>query len=840
MLAIVYLLLMVAVGDTIVRRFYPILSIPHRYASAFLVGLLVSSWYTYLLGWLFSGLSSPLLWADLGFFISAIALIYYLRKDGGGVGENTSLDTSTTEFARTDWIVGGIFLAFALWMMFRTFTMADGSISIGHHQFPDFGATLSLMQSFALGNNFPTEFTHFTGDRIRYHFLFYFQAGNFQYLGLNPTVANNLLSAFSLASLLVCVMTLGSLIFRSRTAGRIGAALFFFHGSLAFIPFLLANPSVKGVIDKLSTMTLYLNSGLPYRGEDWGVWSQNVFLNQRHFSSAIAIFLLVIIFLFVRHQEKEMPEAVEDQTGETETDAVADKPSEPVEEPNDNTDEHPGGEPDVQGDSDHQKPSLLSFPVRTSQYAGWIFSGVILGLLPMWNGAVFLTAAVVLAMFLVLFPYRRNLIVVAVTSAIVGLPQYWYLVAGSRPPGYSMFRWGFVIDNAGVFDVLYYILFTFGFKWVLIAVALYFASGMQRRFFAAISILFPLTFCFRFSEEVLTNHKFLNVWLVIANVFVGFALVKLWNLKIGPSKLPTRILTAILAILITIGGAIDLVPVWNSYFINMKYRDDKLIEWVKTNTEPNAIFLTHRYINHQILLAGRRIFFGDPYYAWSMRYDVPAREQLVRKMYEADDPTALYTLLKANNITYIAVDDMVRNAPNLYQRPNEAMFAKYFPVVFNDEGREYANIKIYKVPDVPPNPTGPEPPKPELPAVNLFESGPGNSPGKFLTPRGIATDEAGNILVADTGNARVQRFDAGGKFLSEFGIRGDATGQLQEPNGVAVDSAGNIYVTDAKRHMLLRFRPDGQFDKEWDGPPGKFYGPRDLAIGPNKIVYVID
>jgi hypothetical protein len=135
-----------------------------------------------------------------------------------------------------------------------------------------------------------------------------------------------------------------------------------------------------------------------------------------------------------------------------------------------------------------------------------------------------------------------------------------------------MFRWGFVIDNAGIFDVLWYTFFTFGFKWVLLAIALYFASGLQRRFLAAVCILLPLTYCFRFSEEVLANHKFINVWLTIVNVYVGYALVKLWNMQIGPSKLPARVLAVILTLLITIGGAIDLIPIYNSYWIKPQIR----------------------------------------------------------------------------------------------------------------------------------------------------------------------------------------------------------------------------------------------------------------------------
>lgn len=883
MLAIVYLLLMVALGDAIGRRFLPFLSIPHRLASAFLCGLLFSSWFTYLVGYIFAESASPMFWANAVFFVVAISVIYFLNRNTQEAGPTTSIDTSETEFVRWDWVVLGLFFVFGLWMMFRTFTIEDGNIAFGHHQYPDFGSTVSIMQSFAYGNNFPTEYPHFSGDRIRYHFLFYFQAGNLEYLGLNPAAASNVLSVFSLTSLLILVMTMGSLLFRSRVAGRIGAALFFFHGSLAFIPFFIANPSTSAVMEKLSKMTMYLNSGFPYRGEDWGVWSQNVFLNQRHFTSSIAIFLLVLIFLYIRNREKSetvaepvieptppqeatesTPEPVAELTTKksrklkkvvevvaepsTEGEEIVDAGStEPTLENEDAAEDTSGNEPEVKEETD-TKPAD-SAPSPFAHYLPYIFAGILLGLLPMWNGPVYLTAAVILAAFLLLFPLRRELIVTGITAAILGLPQVLYLTSGLRPAGYSMFRWGFVIDNAGFFDVLYYTFFTFGFKWVLIALALYFASGLQRRFLAAAFMVFPLTYCFRFSEEVLANHKFLNIWLIIANVFVAFALVKLWNMKSGSSTIPTRVAAIVLGILITIGGAIDLVPVWNSYFIKMKYVDDPLVEWTRANTPPRSVFLSQKYINHQLLLAGRRLFYGDPYYAWSAGYDTRAREALAKRMFETRDPNELLALVKENKIDYIAIDDMIRNSQNFLSRHNEDIVAKYFPLVFTDEKRDYANIKIYKVPDdLRAVDTSASPPTelPAQPAVapaegTVFEATEGNRPGQLARPRGIAVDASGNIFVADTNNARVQKFDPSGKYLSSFGERGNAAGQFEEPNGVAVDAAGSIYVTDAKNHKLLRLKADGQFDKEWSGPgAGNFYGPRDLVIGPNKLIYVID
>lgn len=105
-------------------------------------------------------------------------------------------------------------------------------------------------------------------------------------------------------------------------------------------------------------------------------------------------------------------------------------------------------------------------------------------------------------------------------------------------------------------------------------------------------------------------------------------------------------------------------------------------------------------------------------------------------------------------------------------------------------------------------------------------------------PRGIAADRDGNYYIADTKNARIRKYSPDGKVLLTFGTYGEGSGNLREPHGVAVDQAGNVYVTDSASHKLLRFGKTGTFEKEWTGPG--FYGPRDVEIGPNGDVYVVD
>src|SRR6266567_1975533 len=80
MLALIYLALAIYLGDLICRRFYRFLSIPHRWAAAILVGILLSTWFTYLAGLAFAHTADALLWADLLFFVVASGAIFWLSR----------------------------------------------------------------------------------------------------------------------------------------------------------------------------------------------------------------------------------------------------------------------------------------------------------------------------------------------------------------------------------------------------------------------------------------------------------------------------------------------------------------------------------------------------------------------------------------------------------------------------------------------------------------------------------------------------------------------------------------------------------------------------------------
>ena len=552
MLALIYFALAACVGDFLCRRFYQFESAAHRCAAAILVGLVVSSWFTYLAGLAFFWTPQPLLWANLLFFAGAVALLSW-PKWKGRILKSTSGEaypkrsnlylTRPQGSSIAEWLLIAGYVVLVSWMMFASFNAKEGKLLIANAEYSDFGPNTALIQSFAVGHNFPTEYPHFSGDRIRYHFLFYFQAGNLEFLGLNPAWSLNLLSISTIVAMLVIVMTLGEVLFNSRAVGRVGSLLFFFFGSLSYVPFLQKQASVRAAIEAITHQRDYLKTIFPYRGEDWGTWSQVTYLNQRHFAIAIGILLLVLVFLVIRyravaakakvhrfrthlvnlirlfagrgrpgsidaHQKVETarPQNVSiSETGfsdaitaernavpEIVTNTVSDDASlrEAVPESHNETASASEGE-----DASHSEAAteVVTEAEEETIPAREFFARVCLasssqescsGLLPMWNSAVFIAAAAILGLLFILCPLRLQMLALAVTAGLIALPQMLFLSTGSgRAQMPKLLRWGYTIDHPTVANVTKYLGFTFGFKWLLIALALIFAAVCKGDFF---------------------------------------------------------------------------------------------------------------------------------------------------------------------------------------------------------------------------------------------------------------------------------------------------------------------------------------------------------------------
>jgi hypothetical protein len=96
---------------------------------------------------------------------------------------------------------------------------------------------------------------------------------------------------------------------------------------------------------------------------------------------------------------------------------------------------------------------------------------------------------------------------------------------------------------------------------------------------------------------------------------------------------------------------------------------------------------------------------------------------------------------------------------------------------------------------------------------------PGKGPGQFkLTSNDPSPDSVGAIAfapdgsfyVTDTGNYRVEKFDAHRHFVTTWGSFGTGDGQFGSPKGVATDGK-TVYVSDDPRADVQAFDMTGQF-----------------------------
>lgn len=116
----------------------------------------------------------------------------------------------------------------------------------------------------------------------------------------------------------------------------------------------------------------------------------------------------------------------------------------------------------------------------------------------------------------------------------------------------------------------------------------------------------------------------------------------------------------------------------------------------------------------------------------------------------------------------------------------------------------------------------------------------GTKPGEFIEPVGIAVDADGRVVVADTGNRRLQIFTADGEFVEAVSVSGWE--EFYSEPYVAVAGDGSYIVSDSYNHRVARYA-GGRLDMSWGksgDKSGQFNRPIGVAADNQGAVYVGD
>ncbi len=617
-----------------------------RLAAAFGVGTLVVTWALYFLAWMLhmlAGQKKPLILANIVVILLAAGLtgffIWRGRKKGG---EKEILIADKKTFVR-ECILYGILAAFVTFTMFYVFHVEGTRLLSGNTVFSDYAPHTAMIRSFSLSANFPTQYPHFGGEDVKYHFMFQCLVGNLEFLGLRIDIAYNIVSIFAMLGFLILLTQIAR-----RLTGRFAAAvcasvLFFFRSGLALFLFLREHIAADDLFTTLKENVAFIGYT---PNENWGLWNYNVYLNQRHLAFGLLIAALALYF-FLDYIEA-------------------------------NAASRARGLAWWKGSFVGKEAWLPEKPVLAA------LAGVVLGLSSFWNGATVIGGLLILAGFAIFSKHKLDYAIAAFATVVLSFLQTKIFIWGNAVSAH--FQWGFIAEDKSMLGVLWFLLEVTG---VTVFGAIVLAFFLDRKCRVALaSFLLPVVFAFTMSltPDVTVNQKYIMIACAFLTIFWGAALVKLF------SRGWTKVVAVILAIALTATGVYEFTLIIRNNGEHHRIGADlssKTLAWLAENTTEKDLLLTPRYSLSDVTLSGCMMYLGWPYYAWSAGYDTDYRGRLAVEMYTTGDTEELKELVRQEGIDYIIFEDGM-DFDGIMAR--EDIIAICYQCVFtSDDGR----IRIY-------------------------------------------------------------------------------------------------------------------------------------------------
>ncbi|HEY9062118.1 MAG TPA: hypothetical protein VIO64_16700 [Pseudobacteroides sp.] len=729
--------------------------------SSYLVGTMLITWLAYIGAAVSNRFTDkPLLMGNIisfSIFVIFSAVIVFKRKDEfrSFIKDRLSLGLSGigSFISRNRWELGFILISSIIvtFFMFLTLNVSGKDLTVGGTVHSDFGPHMSMIRSFSDGSNFPTQYPHFPDGKIRYHFMFQFLAGNLEYMGMRIDFAFNTPSILSLVAFLMLLYSFVVMLMGARGTGFLAAFLFGFRSS--FADFTYITDKMRENIPFVDILKSLWDNASGHIGrsssqEAWGLYAQNVYVNQRHLAFSLGIMVLILIAVYPMFRsmigalKKVKSNTREEIKRLSETGSQSSEAEEDIS--NDGTESTASNNEELSYSSLYKKNWLKEFLLSKEAWIPrdikrTVSLGLILGLMTFWNGAVTIATLPILCIMAIMSKRRLEYLGIALITVLLSfLQQNLFMGAGQaavKPELYIGFLTTFPPDMMYEFTqyrdahqygaligviiqmmpyvikyfiellgIMPYIMLIAVFsipkgiiRWISLVVVTSLIGGsillfpdVHIIFKAAVIILmlvttiiansvmdYPVTpkggkwlalaflmpwviaATLKLSPDVPVNHKYIMITSILFDIIMANFIYRMYIKK----GVVVKAVAGLLVFVLTFTGFIDLKTLFNmNYYQNVKYSvNDPITTWVKENTEPRDVFLTTANVLDSVLLAGRPIYYGHPYYAWSAGYDTNSRESIVKRIYTCKDEAELKKLLEEGNISYILVDDGMRN-----------------------------------------------------------------------------------------------------------------------------------------------------------------------------------
>ncbi len=570
----------------------------------------------------------------------------------------------TRQLTRPDPSAIGYFLFYAataliLWKVFSRAVIEDSTgLSTGLlNNFGDLPFHLSVITSFAFGNNFPPEDPTYAGVRFTYPFISDFVSAVFVRCGADLR-ESMFIENYILGLAFVGLIHRWALVMlRDKLAAIITPLIVLLNGGMGWtLLFSKAGTNEGGLFGVLMDLPPSFTV-IPETTWRWGNAISALLIPQRGFLMGLPLATIAFTQWWIAN-DKTKP--VEDRDTKKKARAV-----------------------DRRKSIWHEQPDSR-FALNTRRM---IAAGVAAGLLPLVHAHSFVVVmAMAGCLALIQRRWREWFAFFAVASAIA-IPQLLWSTIHSAVNAGSFFAWEVGWDHGQENPIVFWLKNTGFFIPLIFAAILNRSEGflVPKR-----HLLFylPFTLCFlipnvlKMAPWIWDNIKVLYYWWLASAPLVALLLARLWR-----QSAIRKVIAALLFVCVTLAGALDVAGI---AMRSIKYQvfdaaGLKFAELVKSQTAPRALIVHAPVHNTPVFLTGRRSLMGYPGHIWTHGLEFVKREGEIKRIYLGSPDAEL--LIRNFGIQYAVVGPQEGQVTPV----NEMFFTRFEKV------GEVGGYKLFKI-----------------------------------------------------------------------------------------------------------------------------------------------
>jgi len=550
-----------------------------------------------------------------------------------------------------------------LWRVFdRAMIESPEGLATGVlNNFGDLPFHISVITSFAFGNNFPPEDPTYAGVHFTYPFLTDFVSAIFVRCGASlrqSMFLENFVIAFSFVGLL---HRWALELLKNRLAAILTPMLVLLNGGFGWLLLWTEmKRSDTGLIGALNSLPPSVTI-IPDTTWRWGNAVSTLLIPQRGMLLGLA--LAVIVFTQWWLSEEKVEEVIK------------------VSGKNKKAQKKKALAPSVTPES-----PFRFFPFLPSQRR-MIAAGLIAGALPLVHAHSFMVVMLVAACLALLQRRWRDWFMFFCFASLLALPQIGWSTHNSAVDAKTFFERHFGWDR-GIENVVWFWLKNTGIFIPLIALAILWRGKNYLISRRLLIYYLPFTLCFiipnliKLAPWVWDNIKVLYYWWLASAPLVALLLARLWQ-----QRRITRPVAAALFVLVILAGSLDVTSIMtrSTKFGVFDDRGIAFAEIIKQQTDPRSLIVHAPVHNHPAFLAGRRSLLGYPGHIWTHGLEYAPRESEIKRIY-AGGPDA-EALLRKYRASYVVIGPLERNASFV----NDQFFTRFTRV------GEAGDYRLYKI-----------------------------------------------------------------------------------------------------------------------------------------------